>query len=60
MDIIGVDKILHIAISYLLALFDPALAVAAGLGKEVFDLFGGGVADVDDLIADAVGILLAF
>lgn len=59
MEIIGLDKILHIAVSYLLALVDPALAVAAGLGKEIFDLFGGGVADVLDLVADAVGILLA-
>jgi hypothetical protein len=59
MEITGLDNILHIAVSYLLALFDPALAVAAGLGKEIFDLFGGGVADVLDLVADAVGILLA-
>lgn len=59
MEISGLDKILHLTISYLLALVDPALAVAAGLGKEVFDLFGGGVADVLDLLADAVGILLA-
>lgn len=59
MEITGLDKILHIAVSYLLALVDPALAVAAGLGKEIFDLFGGGVAEVLDLVADAVGILLA-
>lgn len=59
MEIAGFDKLLHIALSYILALIDPGLALAAGLGKEVFDLLGGGVADVFDLAADAVGILLA-
>ena len=59
MEITGLDKILHIAVSYLLALVDPALAVAAGLGKEIFDLFSKNMADVLDLVADAVGILLA-
>lgn len=59
MEIAGFDKILHVAVSYLLALIDPAIAVAAGLGKEAFDLLGGGVADIFDLVADAVGILLA-
>lgn len=55
----GFDKFLHIAVSYLLARIDPALAVAAGLGKEIFDFFGGGVADAMDLVADGLGILLA-
>lgn len=55
----GFDKMLHIAVSYLLARIDPALAVAAGLGKEIFDFFGGGVADAMDLVADGLGILLA-
>ncbi|MBL7647013.1 MAG: hypothetical protein JNK74_12575 [Candidatus Hydrogenedentes bacterium] len=59
MEITGLDKVLHIAVSYFLALFDPALAVAAGLGKEIFDFFGGGVADALDLVADVIGILLA-
>lgn len=59
MQITGFDKILHMAVSYFLAMIDPALAVAAGLGKEAFDLLGGGVADVLDLAADAIGILLA-
>lgn len=59
MEIVGLDKLLHIAVSYILALFDPALAIAAGLGKEIFDFFGPGVADIYDLAADAVGILLA-
>ena len=60
MEIVGFDKLLHVLVSYLLALIDPGLAVAAGLGKEVYDFFGGGVADAFDLLADAVGILLAF
>lgn len=55
----GFDKILHIVVSYLLARVDPALAVAAGLGKEIYDFFGGGVADAMDLVADGLGILLA-
>lgn len=59
MEIVGLDKLLHVAVSYLLAMIDPGLAIAAGLGKEVYDFFGGGVADVFDLLADAVGIWLA-
>lgn len=59
MNIVGSDKILHFVISYLIALVDPALAVLAGVGKEVYDFFGGGMADVYDLVADGLGILLA-
>lgn len=59
MQITGFDKILHMAVSYVLAMIDPALAIAAGLGKEAFDFLGGGVADILDLAADAIGILLA-
>lgn len=59
MEFAGFDKLLHVAVSYLLALVDPGLAIAAGLAKEVYDFFGGGVADVFDLLADAAGILLA-
>jgi hypothetical protein len=59
MNILGVDKFLHFLVSYLIALFDPALAVVAGIGKEVYDAFGGGMADVFDLAADALGILAA-
>lgn len=55
----GFDKILHIVVSYLLARIDPALALAAGLGKEIYDFFGGGVADAMDLVADGLGVLLA-
>ena len=59
MNIVGPDKILHFVISYLIALVDPALAVLAGVGKEIYDFFGGGTADVYDLVADGLGILLA-
>lgn len=59
MGLVGSDKILHFVISYLIALVDPALAVLAGVGKEVYDYFGGGVADIYDLVADGLGILLA-
>jgi hypothetical protein len=59
MPIPGLDKLLHIGVSYLLALVDPGLAIVAGLGKEIYDFFGGGVADAYDLVANAVGILLA-
>lgn len=59
MGLAAPDKVLHITVSYLLALVDPGLAIVAGLGKEIYDFFGGGVADVFDLFANAVGILLA-
>lgn len=53
------DKLLHVAVSYVLALADPGLAIAMGLLKEVYDLLGGGVADIFDVAANALGILLA-
>ena len=59
MNILGFDKVLHFAISYLIALVDPTLAALAGIGKEVYDALGGGVADVYDLLADALGIFTA-
>ena len=59
MDILGFDKVLHFVFSYLIALVDPGLAVLAGVGKEVYDALGGGMADVYDLIADGLGILAA-
>jgi len=59
MNFAGFDKLLHIIASYIIARIDPALAVFAGIAKEVYDFFGGGVADVYDLVADALGILLA-
>tara|TARA_R110001592_G_scaffold79556_5_gene237686 strand:- start:388 stop:570 length:183 start_codon:yes stop_codon:yes gene_type:complete len=59
MDIFGPDKVLHFVVSFIIALFDPALAVLAGIGKEVYDALGGGVADVYDLVADGLGILAA-
>ena len=59
MDIFGFDKVLHFLVSFLLAQIDPALAALAGIGKEIFDAAGGGVADVYDLVADALGIFAA-
>lgn len=59
MNILGFDKVLHFVFSYAIALIDPGLAVLAGVGKEVYDALGGGMADVYDLIADALGILAA-
>lgn len=59
MPVTGLDKLLHVIVSYFLARIDPALALAAGLGKEIFDFFGGGVADAMDLVADGLGVLLA-
>jgi hypothetical protein len=58
-DLSGADKFLHLIGSFFLALVDPALAVLAGLGKEIFDTLSGGMADLGDLVADALGILLA-
>ena len=55
----GIDKLFHFIASYVIALYDPALAVLAGIGKEFFDAFLGGVVDVGDLVADALGILFA-
>jgi hypothetical protein len=52
------DLVLHFLVSYVLALFDPALAAVAGVGKEVFDYFGG-VASLVDLAADFFGIWVA-
>lgn len=49
----------HVLVSFVLALVHPALAVFAGLGKEIWDLIGPGVADPRDLAANGLGILLA-
>ncbi|MBI2422409.1 MAG: hypothetical protein HYV27_06230 [Candidatus Hydrogenedentes bacterium] len=54
---LGWDKLLHVLASFALGTIDPWLAVAAGIGKEVLDLFTGGMADVADLVADGLGIL---
>ena len=59
MNILGIDKLLHFLASYFIAMIDPTLAVVAGVGKEVYDFFGGGMADIFDLAADALGILAA-
>lgn len=59
MNILGPDKLLHFLVSYLIALVEPALAIVAGVGKEIYDALGGGMADVYDLVADGLGILAA-
>lgn len=56
---IGTDKWLHFSISFLLALIDPCLALVAGIGKEIADVFGAGVAEIGDLVANGLGILAA-
>ena len=58
-DLSDPDKILHFVISFVLALIDPVIAVVAGVGKEIWDALTGGMADLGDLAADALGILLA-
>ena len=58
-DLFEPDKILHFVISFFLALIDPVIAVVAGLGKELWDALTGGMADLGDLVADGLGILLA-
>ncbi|MCC6142748.1 MAG: hypothetical protein IT368_02965 [Candidatus Hydrogenedentes bacterium] len=52
------DKLYHIAATFLLSTVDPALAAAAGVFKELVDLIGAGTADILDLAADGFGILL--
>jgi len=59
MNIVGFDKFLHFAISYLIALVDPTLSFLAGLGKEIYDALGHGTADIFDLAANALGIFAA-
>lgn len=56
---IGEDKILHFLVSFVIGLVSPLLSVAAGIGKEVYDALGGGVADAGDLLADGLGVLFA-
>jgi hypothetical protein len=53
------DKLLHLIVSYVLALIDPWVSFAAGVGKEVYDYFFGGHPDIFDLLADWAGILLS-
>ncbi len=56
---IELDKVAHFFFSFLIGQFSPLLAVFAGIGKEIFDVARGGMADAGDLVADALGILLA-
>lgn len=53
------DKLLHFWVSFFIGLVSPYVSAAAGLGKEAFDAVSGGFADASDLLADALGILLA-
>ena len=53
------DKFYHFWISFGIAFFKPGLAMLAGVGKEVYDAFSGGAADVWDLAADGLGIISA-
>lgn len=54
---IGTDKLLHFWFSFIIAFTSPGLAWLAGIGKETYDAFSGGVASLGDLIADGFGIL---
>ncbi len=56
---IGFDKVLHFVVSFLIGQLSPALAYAAGWGKELYDLATGGFIDIGDLIADGLGVLTA-
>ena len=57
--LIAPDKLLHALVSFLLAWVDPVLALAAGIGKELWDMVSDGVAEWADLAADLLGILAA-
>jgi hypothetical protein len=56
---LGVDKVLHFLLSFLIALYDPLVSFVAGVGKECYDSLAGGVADAYDLLADWTGIATA-
>jgi hypothetical protein len=54
------DKNRHCTVSCMLTLRCPSADVMmAGVLKEVKDLFGPGNAEVEDLVADAIGVDLA-
>jgi hypothetical protein len=57
--LIGIDKFWHFVLSFLIGQVSPALAIAAGWGKELFDWASGGMIDVGDLIADGLGVITA-
>lgn len=59
MPFFRIDSLFHFAFSFVFALFDPGLAAALGLAKEIIDPFIGGVGEFRDLVADALGILFA-
>lgn len=53
------DKVAHFLCSFVLGLMSPLLAVAAGIGKEAWDVIQGEGADALDLLADALGVFAA-
>lgn len=50
------DKLLHFLLSFSIAIYNPLVSFLAGVGKEIYDVLGGGVADGYDLLADWAGI----
>jgi len=65
---VGTDKVAHFAVSAFLCLaigrFLPfwasaVITLALGIGKEVYDAKTGGKVDKKDILADALGVLVA-
>jgi uncharacterized protein YfiM (DUF2279 family) len=57
----NIDKILHLAVSYMLAsLFGVWIAVIAGIAKEVYDQVKYKGWSWGDLIADGIGIAIYY
>jgi hypothetical protein len=62
------DKVKHIVVSFVLCIFMGAfnlpfgilMTLAIGIGKEVWDKESGrGTADIYDILADFIGVLIA-
>ena len=57
----NVDKLLHLTVSYMLAsLFGIAIAVLAGIAKEIYDQVKYKGWSWGDLIADGLGIAIYY
>lgn len=54
-----IDKFLHFAVSFVIALVSPQLSAALGMLKEIFDYAVNGAIDGGDMVANALGIVLA-
>lgn len=54
----GLDAPLHFLVSYALALYNPLLSFAVGIGREFCAIVGPGVADLRDVIANLLGIFV--